>query len=97
MSTNKKFNPSDLTLGEVAAVEDLSGRSIDSLGEEGSPKGKLLAAIAYVVKRRQDPTFTFNQALGLSLSEVENIVDFGDDDDDDDDDQASAKTVKKGA
>lgn len=74
----KPFNPNDLTLGEVAAVEDLSGRSIDALADPATPKGKLLAAITYVIKKREDSTYTFNQALGLSLAEIEKIVDFGD-------------------
>lgn len=87
------FDVTQLTLGEVAAIEDLSGRSIDELDSENTPKGKLLAALAYVVKRRTGtPTYTWNEALGLTLTEASEIIGL-----DVDDDTGEAPTPTKAA
>ena len=69
------FDVSQLTLGEVAAIEDLSGRSITALESDEAPQGKLMAALVYVIKRRTgSPRYTFNEALGLSLPEAAEII-----------------------
>lgn len=59
-----------LTMGEIAKIEDLSGLPISALGEEGSPKGKLMAAFALVVKRRTDPKFTLEMANQMTMDEI---------------------------
>lgn len=46
-----KFDPTKLTLGEVARVEELAGVPFDQIDE--SPKGRTLAALL-LVKRRRD-------------------------------------------
>lgn len=74
MSENTKFEANKLVLGEVAKVEDLSGQSISVLGKEEAPKGLLLAAIAFVWKKRSQPDFTWNDALGLTLDEANDIL-----------------------
>ena len=38
------FDVQSLTLGEVAAVEDLAGVSVDGMADDERPKGRLLAA-----------------------------------------------------
>lgn len=74
-----------LTLGEVARFEDLSGQSISQLGDESVPKGKALAALAFLVKRRQElaagekPSFTWNQAQELTIAEANALLGLGDD------------------
>ena len=66
-----KFNFEQLTLGEVAAIEDLSGVAISSL-DETTPQGKFLAALTMVAKRRSgEPTFTFNQAMAMPMLEAQ--------------------------
>lgn len=76
------FNPSQLTLGEVATVESLAGASIDQLADDATPKGLMLAALAYVIKRREIPEYTFNEAQALTLGEAEALISFDDDDED---------------
>lgn len=68
-----------LTLGEIAAVENLSGVAIDAITEAGTPKGKALAALAFVVKKRENPDFTFEDALNMSMDDAMALI--GDDDD----------------
>lgn len=82
---------SKLTLGEVAKIEELSGQSIAAIGEENSPKGKTLAAMAFVAKRREQlaagetATFTWNEALGLTFEEANALIGINADDEDQDD------------
>lgn len=57
-----------LTLGEVAAVENLSGVAIDQLGEAGVPKGKLYAALVFVMNKRHNPEYTFEDALNMDMT-----------------------------
>jgi len=66
-----------LTLGEVTKLEELSGLSINSMADNDQPKGKFMAAFAYVVHKRVDPKFTFEQANKLTMSEAQALV-FGD-------------------
>ena len=69
------FDFESLTLGEVATIEDLSGQSIGSIANEEAPKGKALAAIVMVIKRRNgEPTYTFNQALKVGLKEANALL-----------------------
>ncbi|QGH78530.1 tail assembly chaperone [Microbacterium phage Kaijohn] len=72
----KKFDLDQLTLGEVAAIEDLSGVAIGSVSES-TPQGKFLAALYMVAKRRDgQPTFTFNAALQASMGEAQSFLGF---------------------
>lgn len=99
---------SKLTMGEVAKIEQLSGQAISAIGDEGSPKGLSMAALAYVVKRREDPKYTWNAAQDLTFSEAQDILglDGGDEEEASDESgptsgpskpPASGKTPKKPA
>jgi hypothetical protein len=59
-----------LTLGEVTIIEELSGLTLQSLGDPNAPKGKIMAALAYVVKKREDPKYTFAMAEQLTSEEA---------------------------
>ncbi|MGC5584153.1 hypothetical protein [Ornithinimicrobium sp. W1665] len=63
-----------LTLGEVAKIEELSGQPITSFGDDDRPKGLALAAFAFIAKRREDPTFTWNKAQELTFEEANTIL-----------------------
>lgn len=63
-----------LTLGEVAEIEDLTGRSIDAFTDDTAPKGKALAALYYVFKKREDKEFTFKQALEATFEDVNDFL-----------------------
>jgi hypothetical protein len=60
-----------LTLGEIAKVEDLTGRSID---DQDQPRGKYLIALTYVLKRRETPDFTYADAENMDASEAGEVV-----------------------
>ena len=65
----------DLTLGELDTIEEMSGQSIAVLNDPSKPKAKLLRAIALVVKRREDPTFSWEQTANLHLEMEEGADD----------------------
>lgn len=63
-----------LTLGEVAKVEELAGISVEGMADDSKPKGKLLAAFIFVMKRREDPGFTWEAALSIPLAEANELL-----------------------
>ncbi len=68
MSDFLSVDVNDLTVGEIETIEDLIDASIDSIGEKGARKGRFLRAVAYVVKRREDPEFTWEDAANVRMS-----------------------------
>lgn len=68
------MNVERLTLGEVSKVEELGKAPITHLGNEDKPQGLLMAALAFVIKRREDPSFTFNDAMNLTMDDIEAIT-----------------------
>ena len=70
----------ELKLSEIAEVERLGGRSIASLGEDDTPRGRMLQALASVIKRREDPNYKFEEAGNLTMSDALSLI-TGDDDD----------------
>lgn len=88
------FDYSTLTLGEVAFIEDLSGLSISSIADDEMPKGKAMAAIATVLKRRAGfPDFKFNQALDLTMAEINELMGSEEDEEEAGEDNASEPTA----
>ena len=57
----------DLTIGEVVEIEDLTGLPLDALGQDDKPKGRMLQALAFISKRREDPDFTWEMAGELKI------------------------------
>lgn len=66
---------SNLTIGEMAMIEDLGGQPLSALGDTTRPQMKTLAAVAMIVKRRSgEPTFTWNAAMDLTMSEINELL-----------------------
>lgn len=80
-----------LTLGEVAKIEELSGQSISAIGDEDAPKGKALAAMAFVAKRRENPKFSWNEATALTFDEANELIGLSTDDEDETEDEPEAE------
>jgi len=75
------MNIESLTLGEIAKVEELGKAPMSYLGNDDKPQGLLMAALAFVIKRREDPKFTFADAMNLSSDELASIVGVDEDED----------------
>lgn len=73
-SIKTNFSLDNLTLGEVSQLEELSGLSLSEIADEHAPKGKFMTALAYLAKRRQDPSYTYSQAETLTLAEVSDVI-----------------------
>ena len=65
----------DLTIAEVVEIEERTGLPLDALGQADKPKGKMLQALAYIVKRRVNPDFTWEMAGALKISATSDKVD----------------------
>lgn len=59
-----------LTLGEVSKIEEISGLPLSAMADEDKPKGKQMAAIAFVLMKRTNPAFTLKEAEAMTFAEV---------------------------
>ena len=59
---------SDLTIAEGVEIEDRTGLPLDALGQSDQPKGRMLQALAFIVKKRENPDFTWEQAGALKIN-----------------------------
>jgi len=67
----------DITLGEMAEVEDYAQIPFYRIGEERVGVIKLRIALAWVMKRRTNPDYTIAEAEKLTAAEFAEL--FGDD------------------
>lgn len=72
--TTPNFSIEHLTLGELAQLEELSGVSMTEMGDTSAPKAKFLTALAYLAKRRDEPSFTYSQAEVLTVAELNGVL-----------------------
>ena len=70
----------DLTMGEIEEIEEIANDSITSaLASDGANRTKALIGIAWIVKRKTDPAFTLDKARGLTMREINALLeDLGD-------------------
>jgi len=77
------LNIDDLTIEDVVDLEEKSGLTAAQLfGPEGndSPRGKALQALVWICRRREDPTFTFEDAGKMKFAELQAGVNIVEDD-----------------
>lgn len=60
----------DITLGEIAEIEDYAQLPFSDIGEEKIGVIKLRIALAWIMKRRADPSFTIKQAEALTPNDL---------------------------
>tara|TARA_R110000744_G_scaffold27440_1_gene67027 strand:- start:1591 stop:1842 length:252 start_codon:yes stop_codon:yes gene_type:complete len=82
MTDTEHFNIdiNDLTIAEVVEIEDRTGLPLDALGQADKPKGRMLQALAYISKRRDNPDYTWEMAGALKISTDSTPVDPSDGD-----------------
>ncbi|MFE6159811.1 hypothetical protein ACFQ7F_12970 [Streptomyces sp. NPDC056486] len=68
------LNIDSLTLDEIEIIEDLIDAPLDSLSKPGQKKARLLKAMAYVIKRRDNPDFTLADAGRLKIQLKGNVA-----------------------
>lgn len=60
----------DITLGEIEEIEDYANMPISKIGDDAPGVIKLRIALAWVIKRRTDPTFTIDAAKKMTATEL---------------------------
>lgn len=68
------FTLEDLTLGDVEEVEKYSGQPLASLADAESNKGRLMTALAWVIKRKEDPKFTIDDAKKMPMGDITKLL-----------------------
>jgi hypothetical protein len=66
---------SDLSIAEIVEIEDRTGLPLDAMGQDDKPKGRMLQALAFIVKRRDNPDFTWEMAGALKINTTSAPVD----------------------
>ncbi|MDX3295135.1 hypothetical protein PV569_15615 [Streptomyces scabiei] len=56
-----------LSIDEIEIIEDIIDGPLDQIAKPGARKAKLLRAMAVVIKRRDDPSFTAEDAGSLRI------------------------------
>jgi hypothetical protein len=62
-----------LTLGDIEDIENYAGLSFSEIGEDKPGVAKLRTALVWVLKRKENPTFTIDDARMLTPDELERI------------------------
>lgn len=57
-----------LSIEEIETIEEILDAPLDSLAKPNVRRGKMLRAMAVVIKRRTDPTFSIEDAGRLRIS-----------------------------
>jgi hypothetical protein len=63
----------DLRVHEIETIEEVIGGPIDKAFADGAPRGKVLRAIGFVVKRRDNPEFTLEDAGNLRIRLADDV------------------------
>lgn len=67
------FNVDDLSLGDCIDVEEITGEPVFlsfAAAQTGGLSAKAMAALVWVIKRRSDPTFTFDDAKAIRVASL---------------------------
>ena len=65
----------DFTMGEIEEIEEIAQDSIsNALASTGANRTKALIGIAWIVKRKSDPGFTLDKARGLTMREINDLL-----------------------
>lgn len=65
MNDELNVNLEALTVAEIETIEEIVGAPIDKVFVEDRPRGKALRALGYVIRRRENPDFTIEDAGNL--------------------------------
>lgn len=66
-----RIDPDDLSLGEVESIEEILGQPFSQVFVNGGVSAKAAVALVYVVKRRDDPAFTLDDARSLKIGSLD--------------------------
>lgn len=64
------FDLDKVTLGDIVDIEEVCGIPWDDIVEMDSPPTKVLLAMVWVAKRRDDPDFTLDDARKTPVADI---------------------------
>lgn len=62
-----QVNLNDLKVREIEELEEIIGGPFDQAFASDKPRGRTLRALGYIIKRRENPAFTLEQAGELRI------------------------------
>lgn len=68
-----RIDQASLTFAELADIEEQLGTSLSGLFEKSQARG--MAALVWVTKRRDNPEFSFEEAMQYRAGDIENVDD----------------------
>lgn len=68
------MNIKNLTIGEIATVEKISGVSLTQIKDPAAPKARLMIAVAYVTRKRAEPKTKLADIEAMTMAEITAIV-----------------------
>jgi hypothetical protein len=60
----------EITLGEIEEIEEFADASLSEIGDDSKTATKLRIGLAWILKRRENPNFTIDDAKKMKMSEV---------------------------
>jgi hypothetical protein len=72
MTEKIRVDTNELTLGELAELEETMGASLQSVMENSQARG--MAAIVWLIRRREDPAFTLADALNIRMGDLDMVT-----------------------
>lgn len=70
MNEELAFDVNDLKLGELCDFEEATGVNAYAEFASGQPSAKALVGIIWLLKRRENPEFTFKDAGELRMGDI---------------------------
>jgi len=64
----------EITLAEMAEIEKKANAPIAWLSDDDKPKAVLLQALNWVIQKRSNPNFTFEEAGKTALTEINKLI-----------------------
>lgn len=64
----------ELTLGEVEEIEMLLGASLEQAFADGTPKGRALRVLYFVMKRKEQPDYKFEDTENVTQQEALSLL-----------------------
>jgi len=68
--TTLTFDLDKVTLGDIVDIEDVCGVPWDEIVEMDNPPTKVLLAMVWVAKRRDNPKFTLDDARQTPIADI---------------------------
>jgi hypothetical protein len=64
----------NITLGDIEDIENYAGLPLSDIGEEKAGVSKLRTALVWIIKRKDNPQYTIEDARALPSSEISALL-----------------------